>query len=390
MRHKVYVTRCPDYAEAGDRLAALIDRMGGMDRFAAPGETVALKANLLRKAEPGAAVTTHPAVVSAMARQTIRAGADPVIVDSPGGGFKYTKRILEGIYQASGMQQAADESGARLNTDTTYKTVSHEAGTLIKRFEMITPIVMADQVFNLCKLKTHSFTHMTGAVKNLFGVIPGLMKPGYHAKLQDKQRFAGMLLDLADCVSPRLSVMDAVTAMEGDGPGTGEPRHVGLILAAENPLALDVVAGEIIGLPWTRHPILVEAKRRGRDPYRLEHVELIGADISELRLADFAFPPTITEGAGLREHLTWWQQLLEPLFKDGLSLRPRIDSSRCIACGACVKGCPVGAVTLNRTAASSHAVIDDDVCIRCYCCHEMCAEEAIGLKRSLLYRLLNP
>ena len=389
MRHKVFVVRCADYEQAAERLGELVDCMGGMGRFAGPGETVALKANLLRKATPEEAVSTHPAIVSAVAVQAVRAGADPVIVDSPGGGFKYTEKVLEGIYRASGMQQAAEASGARLNFDTTHETVSHAEGHLIKRFEVITPVVTADRVFNLCKLKTHSFTSMTGAVKNNFGVIPGLAKPGYHAKLRDKQRFAGMLLDLADWVAPQLSIMDAVVAMEGDGPGTGDPRPLGLILAAESPLAVDVVAGEIIGLPRENHPVLVEAEKRGREPNCMDHIELIGADIPELRIRDFKFPPTLCEGTGFGSHLNWWQRMVEPLFKNGLTLKPRVIMAKCVACGACVKGCPVEAVVLEKGGKTPCARIDDDRCIRCYCCHEMCAEEAIALRRSMLYRLMN-
>ena len=137
---------------------------------------------------------------------------------------------------------------------------------MIKRFEIITPIRTADVVFNLCKLKTHMFTYMTGAVKNCFGVIPGLLKPGYHAKLRDTGRFASMLLDLTELVGARLHVMDAVYAMEGEGPQSGRPRRAGFILASANPVALDAVAGEIIGLDAKLNPVLVEAGNRNIGP----------------------------------------------------------------------------------------------------------------------------
>jgi uncharacterized protein (DUF362 family)/ferredoxin len=389
MNSKVYVIECADYDQVEDKLPELIGLMGGIERFASRGERLALKVNLLLEAAPEQAVTTHPKVVSAMGKLVRGAGAEGVIVDSPGSGFRYTSKVLEGIYQTSGMVQAAGESGVRLNTDTTFETISYAEGKFIKRFEVITPVLKADGVLNLCKLKSHCFTSMTGAVKNNFGVIPGRAKPGYHQKLSDRGRFVRMLLDLAGFVAPRISIMDAVVAMEGDGPSAGNPRPLGLILGAENPLALDVIAGEIIGLPREKNPFLLEAERMGLFPHHINQVELVGADISQLRIPDFKFPPTIYEGTGLGGHLKWWQRLLEPVFKDALTLKPRIKKVLCQACGACYGACPAGAIKLQRRGKKPFAEIDDNKCIRCYCCHEMCQEKAVYLHKSLLHRFSN-
>ena len=384
MDNKVFVVRCPDYDHVGERMPELLSMMGGMDRFAASGEKIVLKVNLLQPAKPEKAVTTHPAVVAAVARLAKNEGALPVIADSPGSGYPYTERTLDKFYRTCGMYQVAADEGIAVNRDTTYETVSYPAGNLIKRFEVITPVLEADGVLNLCKLKTHVFMHLTGAVKNLFGVIPGLTKPGYHAKLRDSDWFAGMLLDLAEYVSPRLSIMDAVTGLEGEGPGAkGEPRHVGLLMAARSPLALDVVASEIIGLKRAQNPVLIEAESRGLYPTRVEDVELIGADIAELRIPDYAFPATVTRGTGLG---AWnW---LNAVIKRGTTLKPRVTKELCIACGACRDACPVHAITL-ADHDHQYAHIDDGTCIRCYCCHEMCPESAVELHRGLLYRMVN-
>jgi len=386
MDNRVYVVKCPDYGQAEERLVQLVDLMGGMNSFVNKGESIALKVNLLRAGTPDEAVSTHPAAVSAVARMVNKSGAEPVIVDSPGAGFRFTKKVLTKIYDTNGMSEAADESGAKLNFDTTFEIVSFPDGKLIKRFEIITPILRADGILNLCKLKSHTFTSMTGAVKNHFGVIPGLAKPGYHAKLMDTGRFANMLLDLMNIVSSRISIMDAVVAMEGDGPSGGDPKKVGVFLGGTNPLALDVVAGEIIGLPRESNPILLGAEKRGMQPNHIDQVELIGADISGLRIPDFKLPRTICQGTGQADHLTWWQRPLQPLFKDSLTLKPRISKEKCIACGACHEACPVKAVSMLKTGRKTHARIDDEKCIRCYCCHEMCADDAVVLRRSLLYR----
>lgn len=73
------------------------------------------------------------------------------------------------------------------------------------------------------KAKTHMWTRMTGATKNLFGIIPGLEKPVFHSRFQDERRSGEMLVDLNECMRPRLQVVDAVMGMEGDGPQAGTP-----------------------------------------------------------------------------------------------------------------------------------------------------------------------
>jgi len=385
MDSKVYIVRCEDYVDTEDRINTLIDLMGGMGHFAKQDEKIVLKVNLLREARPETAVCTHPAVVAAVGTLVKKEGAEAVIADSPGGGYRYSEKTLNKIYRTSGMLQAAQQAGLVLNRDTTSRPASYADGILTKHFDIITPVYEAGAVFNLCKMKTHLFTMMSGAIKNIFGVVPGLSKPGYHAKLHDPKRFAGMLLDLAQYIAPRLSIMDAVVAMEGNGPGTGDPRKVGLLLASESPLALDVVAGEIMGIDRKLNSILMEAEHRGLHPHRIEDIEVIGAELAEVKVPDFK-PPQVAPGDFGLDPMPWHQQLLQPYFKNAYSVRPKVIWERCIACGTCIEGCPVQAVSF----VNEKAFVDDDKCIRCYCCHELCPEEAIGLHRSLLYQLLKP
>jgi uncharacterized protein (DUF362 family)/Pyruvate/2-oxoacid:ferredoxin oxidoreductase delta subunit len=387
--NSVYVIQCPEYEQVPKRLPELIELMGGIGRFVSPGERLAIKPNLLLEARPEEAVTTHPKVVSTLGHLVTRAGAQGIIVDSPGSGVRYTRKVLENIYKRSGLAEAAQESGVELNMDTSFETVSYSEGKFIKRFEIITPILESDGVLNLSKLKTHCFTYFTGAIKNNFGVIPGRAKPGYHQKLNDRSHFVRMLLDLARLVSPRLSIMDAVVAMEGDGPTAGSPRKIGLLLGARNPLALDVVASEIIGLDREKNPFLQEAEKMGLFPNDIHQVEVIGAEIPKIRIENFRFPVTMFSGTGFGDHLNWWQRLIEPIFKDALTLKPRVRKETCKACGSCLKSCPADAITIQNTGNKPCAQIDDTTCIRCYCCHEMCQEKAIRLQKSLLYRFSN-
>ncbi|HYH02225.1 MAG TPA: DUF362 domain-containing protein [Bacillota bacterium] len=387
MDNKVYIVRCPDYAQAAAKLEELMALMGGMSQFAAAQEKILLKVNLLQPAKPEQAVSTHPEVIAAIARMAKQTGAVPLIADSPGSGYKYTENTLKTLYQTCQIFRAAEAAGVQVNLDTTYELVSFPQGKLIKHFEVITPVLKANGIFNLCKLKTHLYMGMTGAVKNNFGVIPGLAKVGYHAKLHDKEHFAGMLLDLAEYVAPRLSIMDAITGMEGEGPGaSGTPRQIGLLIGSRNPLALDVVAAEIIGLPRDQNPVLLAAAKRGLGPTRIEEVEVEGVNLPEILIPDFRFPRTV-EGTGLGS-LSWWQKLLKPIIKNGFSLTPRIVRKKCIGCGICRDSCPVKTITVEGNGRK-YARINTKNCIRCYCCHELCPKKAVELNESLVYRMVN-
>lgn len=388
MEKSVYVVTCPTYQQAEEKIARLLEMMGGIERFVRPGEKIALKVNLLRPAKPEQAITTHPAIAAAVGKLVKQTGAVPVIVDSPGGGHQHTKKELDKLYRTCGMYQAAGKAGIEASLDTRYEVVSFPEGKLIKRIEVITPVREADGVINLCKMKTHMFMFMTGAVKNNFGIIPGISKPGYHAKLADTGHFAGMLLDLAAYVKPRLSIMDAVLSLEGDGPGTaGTPRQAGLLLASVNPLALDVVASEIMGIPRSQNPVLLEAEKRGLAPTTISEIEVIGADIRDIRIPDYKMPSTILGGIGFGL-LNWWQKMLVPLFKNGMSVAPSVIKKQCIACGICRDSCPEHVITIEQNGRK-YAKIHPQNCIRCYCCHELCPQKAIELKQSLLYRIVN-
>ena len=381
---QVYAASCPDYEQAEVCIRALVEQMGGMDRFVRPGERIVLKANLLRAAPPESAICTHPAVVEAVARLVKEAGGTPVICDSPGGAL-HKEAVLRSLYEKTGMAAAAAAAGAELSMDSSTRTVSLPEGKVLRQAEIITPVAEADGVIDLCKMKTHVLMSMTGAVKNLFGVIPGLSKVGYHATHPDHATFADVLLDLTGYVKPRLSLMDGILAMEGDGPGSsGTPRQAGLLLAAANPLALDTAAGAIMNLPRQDNPVLLAAERRGLTPCRMEDVELIGGTVEELRMADYKFPASTK--SNLMDFLGPLARPAERLCKKALSQTPRIDGAKCVGCGICAKSCPGQAIAM--TAPGKKARISQNACIHCYCCHELCPQKAVELHQSWLGRLL--
>jgi ferredoxin len=146
-----------------------------------------------------------------------------------------------------------------------------------------------------------------------------------------------------------------------------------------------VVAGEIMGIDRKKNSIIMEAEQRGLHPNRIEDIEVIGADLSEVKVPDFKQPRVAPGNFGL-DPMPWHQQFIQPFFKNAYTVRPKVIWDRCIACGTCIEGCPMQAISF----VNEKALIDDDKCIRCYCCHELCPEEAIGLHSSWLYQLLKP
>lgn len=385
MGYQVYAVPCGDYAGAEAALRDTVERMGGMGRFVRPGERILLKANLLRPAPPEAAVCTHPAVTGAVAKLVREAGGTAVIADSPGGALQ-KESVLRNLYEKTGTTQAAREAGAELCLDPSARLVNLPDGQVLRQAEIISAALDCDGIFDLCKMKTHVFMGMTGAVKNSFGLIPGLTKVGFHGSHPDKTQFAQVLLDLIGFMAPRLCVMDAVLAMEGEGPGaSGTPRQVGLLLLSDSPLALDVIAGEIMGLPRDRNALLLAAQARGLSPTRWEEIELVGATLEELRIPDYQFP------ANVRDNLMGFLGPLTGtagrLCKQLLSQTPRIRTDKCIGCAICKNACPGKAITM--TGPGGKAKVHPRACIRCYCCHELCPHKAVDLKRNWLGRLLN-
>lgn len=384
MTYKVFIVKCPDYEHSEEMMRSLLLMMGGIEQFVHPGEKILIKPNFLRAAGPEKAITTHPRVIAGICKLVEQAGGSLLIADSPGSGLPHSRKSFEKCYTQSGIYDIARKNNWELNYNTGFKHVSFKEGFLIKRFEIISPVLEADAMINVCKLKTHVFMHLTTAIKNIFGIIPGLKKPGYHSKLHNKGYFARMLIDLARCFTPRLSIMDAVIGMEGNGPSGGVPKNIGYLLASESPLALDIAAGEIAGLDPRDNPVLTEAKKLGITPHDPGQVELVGADFSEIRCRDFRLPSTVLKRSGLE-----FIEKLSPLFVNILSLKPKIQKEKCTACGTCKRACPEAAITIVNSSDRDFAEINHKKCIRCYCCHEMCPGDAVQLTSGFLYRLLS-
>jgi len=351
----------------------------GMEERIAPGAKVALKPNLLMRAAPDRAVTTHPEIIAAVLRWLhARDITDITIAESPGG--PHTKNQLEGVYRACGIADIAEKYGAKLNIDTGWSAMPCPRGKICREFTVINPIAQADVIINLPKLKTHGMTMLSGAVKNIMGIIPGLQKPEMHFRFQDKAAFGRMLVDLSLVKPPAITIVDAVISMEGDGPSGGTPRESGLIFAAENPHALDLALCDFIGMPAQHVPTLSDAIERGLCPADAGELAYL-CDGRPEPARDYQFPKSMPVGmyANLPKFL--WKPA-RFLSEKVLAPYPSVRAKDCTGCGKCAESCSPDAIKFRERVA----VIDYESCINCFCCHEMCPEKAIDIRRSRILR----
>ncbi|MDD5018319.1 MAG: DUF362 domain-containing protein, partial [Eubacteriales bacterium] len=337
-------------------------------------KNVAVKPNLVLAKASDECVTTHPAVVQSVLEAVVDSGRCAKIAESPGG--PYARPYLQAVYQATGIAKAAKSAGAELNDDLGYKRVYLKNGQAVKTMRIIKPVLDADSVISVAKLKTHGMMTYSGAVKNLFGVVPGISKPECHFRLPAKEDFARMIVDIAEFIKPDFCVIDAVWAMEGNGPTAGNRRKVGAIIVSDCPYAADIVAGHIIGLDWRDNPVIKNAADRGL--CREQDIEMLGDGIDDLIVADFVMPEV--HGTNLLRGRV--PKLLERILTKRLVLYPKFNDTKCVGCGICAKNCPNKAITMRNNRPD----VNMRKCINCFCCHELCPQKAVEIHKPFILR----
>jgi uncharacterized protein (DUF362 family)/NAD-dependent dihydropyrimidine dehydrogenase PreA subunit len=341
------------YSDPG--IEALLAPLGGIEQFVKKNEKVLLKVNLLAAKEPEKAVTTHPDFVRVVAKAVRKAGGQPFIGDSPAGPF--SQRSLRKAYRRSGIETMAGEEEIPLNFDTGVKKIEIPEGKRLQRSPICDYVLNADKVIALPKLKTHSFQYLTLASKIMYGAVPGLTKAKYHAKFPRKESFADMMLDILTIMKPQLNIMDGITAMQGQGPGSGDPVTMDLVLASTDYVAMDIAVCKILGVEPVAIPALKRAKIRGLWPERIDYPIHAPEDVA---FNGFRLPNTA-------DHLLTGKK---PPRKSP------VITDKCTACGACENICPKQAVKVQGQMAE----ITYAKCIRCFCCHEVCPEDAVMLR----------
>lgn len=362
---KVSLVRCDDYnvEEVCQRVKESVDLLGGIGKFVSRGERVLIKPNMLSAKPPDKAVQTHPAVVEATVRLVIDAGGVPMIGDSPAIGS------LASCLSKGEFNPVIEKYRVKVLKFDEPVTVNNPDG-MFKSFKVAREITEADKIINVPKLKTHGQMVMTMAVKNLFGAVVGARKTQWHLKVGNyPEKFARMLVDLHYLINPTLSIMDAITAMEGNGPGSGDPVDLGLIFAGRDASAMDAVATRIVGLDPSLLYTLAVAKREGIGIADFSNVEVVGEKIEEVSVSGFKFPPTGPILGGM-------PSVISRIARRTLTPRPVVNHETCILCGQCIEICSAKAITESNRKIN----IDYNKCIRCFCCQEICPEGAIQIR----------
>ena len=381
MKIKCSLTRCTgyDYEKVYEALSESIENLGGFAPYIAKGERVLLKVNLVMKKRPEEAATTHPVFVKALATLLLEYGAEVLIGDSPGGPF--ISSLMNSVYSGTGMSQVSKETGARLNVNYNSCTKDNPDGFIMKHLTLTDMINDVDKVISVAKLKAHAMMTFTGAVKNMFGMVPGLSKAEYHLNMPNYEHFADMLIDVCLCCKPVLSFMDGIVSMEGNGPTAGDPVNTNVILASESPYHLDQAACGIIDLSTDDVPVLKRLKARGIIG-EIGDIDFAGGSIEEFYNKDFK----ISRGSSLFDvQDSNFPGFIKTFVGRCLQTRPHINLGLCVGCGICKDACPANIIDIN---AGKKAVINYKKCIRCYCCQELCPQKAVKMHRPTLAKLL--
>ena len=374
---KVAVVSANDYEQENidKAVAKLIDDLGGMEAFVPQGAKVLLKANLVRDMAPEQAGTTHPSVLIALVKLLEPLGCTVVVGDSSGG--LYTKGYMNVVYNKCKMTDVVKATTATLNDDFDFQR-AEIGGVKIKNVDICNSFFNADVVINVGKIKTHSFTGYSGAVKNNYGLLPGLVKVEIHSRFPDLWDFCDALVDIEQFSSQKvvLNVLDGVIGMEGAGPTNGKPRPIGKLVASANPYLCDVVAVSLFDDPFAQ-PLLQKAVERGLLDKELSNLDFDLDSLKEGYLADFDRVEVVSSNTFL--NMPKW---MKRLAKRYLTPKVVINKKRCKACKKCAEHCPAKAIKIEGVAK-----VNQKDCIRCFCCQELCPYDAVKLKKSWLYHL---
>jgi uncharacterized protein (DUF362 family)/Pyruvate/2-oxoacid:ferredoxin oxidoreductase delta subunit len=374
----VSLASCKSYApeELKTALHKIFDGLGGIEKYVTSGMKIVLKPNLILGKSPSACATTNPEFIRQLAIILKEHGARLFIAESPGG--PYTPARLNAVYNACGITEAAAGTGIALNYKTETVKKENPNGKFLKIIEIIKPLAEADFIINLPKPKSHGQMTYTGAVKNMFGAVAGVFKADYHLRMSEYDTFANAIIDVFLSVKPKLTIMDAVTGMDGNGPANGKPKHIGLICAGEDAFALDFTMLGILGLDPQKVPVMKQGMLRNLCVNNMSEIEIKGENPEKFFVDDFRFPAA---GAINFFDKNFLFKPFARLFKS----YPRFLHNNCTSCGECARACPAEIIIMENKKPYA----DLTKCVRCFCCQELCPSDAVEIKRSFAYKILH-
>jgi len=371
MSSQISVVKCDSYAPSPVEVALRrsIDLLGGITSFIKPGSSVLVKPNLLMSTGPESGITTHPEVVRQVIRILKEINCRVIVGDGPSIWGRYIDNVDE-VYEVTGIKKLCRDEGAQL--------VTFDKRRMRDKYPLTVWLDKCDYLVNLPKFKTHELTLITGAIKNLFGLVSGTYKLELHKNNFAPPEFAKTLVDIYQDAKPDLTIIDGVLALEGDGPATsGKTRSLGLLLAGSDCVALDTVMAKIMGIKGQEVLTTKEAALRGLGEGRLSEINIQGEDIDKLKIKPFKLPVTSLS----INNLAWpLKNIVKPL----LRYYPYCLSAKCTRCGHCVNVCPKKCITLKSSGIS----VDYKQCIACFCCQEACPAAAISVRKSILAKLI--
>ena len=381
MMTKVYLTACRDYdaSQILENMTLGLSHLG-IGPGVLQGKRVLIKPNLLRASNPEEAVVTHPEFFRAAVRLVKGWGGRPTMAESPA--FQPLAKVMKKV----GYDRVAEEEGCEVADPQSTDVLFCDGPARFKRFEISKAFFDADVVINLPKLKTHGLTYLTGAVKNLFGLIYGLKKSQWHLRARSGMEFSSFLLDLYAALlqgdgRPKTFVhmMDAIIGMEGEGPGiSGVPKKIGTFLVGQDALAVDAVAVSLVKLDRNKVHTLTLGRERELGATEPEMIQILGSRLDDLVVHDYVPSRSTSDPSPVSR----WPLNTE-FFKNLLVERPVPSKDRCTLCYQCKAICPGGAID-KSDGRQPVPLYDYQKCIRCYCCMEICPEAAISLKRGKL------
>ena len=367
MHTVVNLVHCENYGAVPVAMARLMEGLGGMGRFVKPGQSVLIKPNLLSNHRPEEAVTTHPEVVRALIREVKAQGAHPWVADSPA-----SIADLKRVWEMTGIEAVCREENVPLvNLEKAGSQSFEEDGI---HFTIAKPVLEADAIISVPKVKTHVLTGVTGAVKNLYGTVPGRQKTMFHKMYPYPLDFARLLVAIHRHVRPVLSVADGVVGMEGNGPSAGSPVELGFLGASTDAMALDVVLCRTLGLEPRNVAHLEAVRKAGLGVQDWSLITMEGDIIGALAPREYSLPSTVP----IQYVPHWLVRVVQPLIWH----RPLI-SAACVYCGKCVQACPAQALSMEP---GKRPVLAAKKCIECCCCHEVCPQHAIEMQSSPFFR----
>ncbi len=344
---------------------------------------VALKPNLLMLAKAKQGVTTDPEFFRAVAQIVKQYGGTPILIESP------AMQSLDRIIKKTQYKEIVASEGIIVADPGPKKALKYNNAKSFKHIEIQSAFFNTDIILNLPKFKTHGLTYMTGAVKNLFGAIPGLHKSKMHVKQPNKVDFSDFLLDLYGAMKfgfepqkPLIHIMDAIIVQEGEGPGPGgTPKKMDAIIVGEDAIAVDYVAVKVAGLDVSKSLTVTQGFDRKYGARSQEDITVVGETISEMQLDDFT-PSKET----IMSNMVRWP-VTSKTFKNLFIDRPVPNQERCTQCLQCKKICSSNAI--NKSSKNGgNPEYDYKKCIRCYCCMEICPEAAIEKEQGKLQWML--